>query len=119
MAGTSTVENIDVNSVWGRKITYTFASGDTAEVKQVVEFNGELRKIISVMGSASGANPTGTVAIDDLYENEIYSAAALAEGSTTTARQSDPNPGHMTVGLTPSTDPLSAWVSFVYLLGAR
>jgi len=47
MAGTSSLKKTFVEApVWERVITFTFASGDAAEVKQAVPINGILQKII-------------------------------------------------------------------------
>lgn len=119
MAGTVSLETYDEGTFFRHKITFTFASGDTGEVTKNIIFEGELREIISIMGSTGGANPTGTVAIDDLDGNEVYSAAGLVEGSTTKHTMSESLPGTITVGLVPSTNPLGAWVSYVYLKGVK
>ncbi|KKK85549.1 hypothetical protein LCGC14_2772200, partial [marine sediment metagenome] len=68
-------------------------------------------------GSCSGANPTATVAIDDNADNEIFTVASLAESTTYTYSVSEPLVGVMDVGVTPSTDPLSAYIVTVYLRG--
>lgn len=103
--------------VWERIVTFTFASGDTAEVKQAVAVAGILQKIIVKCSAASGAVVTATVAIDDNADNEIWSEDSLAESTTYTYSVSEPLVGAMDVGVTPSTDPLSAYTVTVYLRG--
>jgi hypothetical protein len=103
--------------VWERRITYTFASGDTAEVKYALPMNGILQKIVVKCSGASGASVTATVAIDDNYDNEIWTVATLAESTTYTYSVSEPFAGVMDIGVTPSTDPLSAYTVTVYLRG--
>lgn len=118
MAGTSSLAKTFVEApVWERVITYTFASGDTAEVKQAVPLNGILQKIIVKCSAASGAVVTATIAIDDNADNEIFSVASLAESTTYSYNVSEPLAGVMDVGILPSTDPLSAYVVTVYLRG--
>jgi len=118
MAGTSVLTPSFVESpVWERKIVYTFASGDDAEVKQAVPIAGILQKIIVKCSGASGAAVTATVAIDDNSDNEIWTVAALAESTTYTYSVSEPLVGVMDVGVLPSTDPLSAYTVTVYLRG--
>ena len=119
MAGTSSLAGppfVD-SPVWERVITFTFALGDTAEVKQAVPVAGILQKIIVKCGGADSANPTATVAIDDNADNEIWTVAALAESTTYTYSVSEPLVGVMDVGVTPSTNPLSAYIVTVYLRG--
>ena len=118
MAGTSSLKKTFMEApVWERVITFTFASGDTAEVKQAVPIAGILQKIIVKCSGASGANPTATVAIDDNADNEIWTVASLAESTTYTYSVSEPLVGVMDVGVLPSTDPLSAYTVTVYLRG--
>lgn len=119
MAGTSALENRTFmeSPVWEQIVTFTFASGDTAEVKQAVPIAGILKKIIVKCSAASGAVVTATVAIDDNADNEIWSEASLAESTTYTYSVSEPIVGAMDVGATPSTDPLSAYTVTVYLRG--
>ncbi len=119
MAGTSTLDTppFAESPVWERIATFTFASGDTAEVKQAIPVVGILQKIIVKCSGASGANPTATVAIDDNADNEIWIVAALAESTTYTYSVSEPLVGVMDVGVLPSTDPLSAYTVTVYLRG--
>lgn len=103
--------------VWERIITYTFASGDTAEVKYALPMNGILQKITAVCSAASGAVVTATVAIDDNADNEIFSKASLAESTTYTYDVWEALTGVIDIGVTPSTDPLSAYTVTVYLRG--
>ncbi len=119
MAGTAVLTESSFREapVWERKITFTFASGDTAEVKYDLPMNGILQKIIVKCSGASGANPTATVAIDDNYDNEIFSVDTLAESTTFTYNVSEPLAGRMDIGVTPSTNPLSAYTVTVYLRG--
>ncbi len=119
MAGTAvlTESSFRESPVWQRKITFTFASGDTAEVKYALPMNGILQKIVVKRSGASGANPTATVAIDDNYDNEIWTVASLAESATSTYSVSEPFAGVIDIGVTPSTDPLSAYSVTVYLRG--
>lgn len=118
MAGTSTLLKTFVEApVWERVITFTFASGDDTEVKQAIPVAGILQKIIVKCGSCAGANPTATIAIDDNADNEIFTAAALAESTTYPYNISEPLVGVMDVGILPSTDPLSAYIVTVYLRG--
>lgn len=119
MAGTSvlTESSFKEAPVWERTITFTFASGDTAEVKYALPMNGILQKIIAKCSGASGATVTATVAIDDNADNEIFTVASLAESTTYTYSVSEPIAGVMDIGVTPSTDPLSAYTVTVYLRG--
>ena len=119
MAGTAalTEDSFKESPVWERKITYTFASGDTTEVKYALPMNGILQKIIVKCGACTGAVVTTTVAIDDNYDNEIWTVAALAESTTYTYSVSEPIAGVMDIGVLPSTDPLSAFIVTVYLRG--
>lgn len=103
--------------VWERTITYTFASGDTTEVKYALPMNGILQKIIVKCSGATGAVVTTTVAIDDNGDNEIWTVAALAESTTYTYSVSEPIAGVMDIGVLPSTDPLSAYTVTVTLRG--
>lgn len=118
MAGVASVPNKLVGgAVWEHKITFTFASGDTAEVTKKVPINGVLQKIVVVCSGASGAVVTATVAIDDHSGNEIFSVASLAESTTYPYSVTEPLVGEIQVGVTPSTDPLSAYSVTVYLRG--
>lgn len=103
--------------VWERIITYTFASGDDAEVKYALPMNGILQKIIVKCGACASANPTATIAIDDNADNEVWTVAALAESTTYTYSVSEPLTGVIDIGVLPSTDPLSAYIVTVYLRG--
>ena len=119
MAGTAVLTEPSFNEspVWEKKITYTFASGDTTEVKYALPMNGILQKIVVKCGACGGAAVTTTVAIDDNYDNEIWTVAALAESTTYTYSVSEPIAGDMDIGVLPSTDPLSAFIVTVYLRG--
>jgi len=119
MAGTAalTESSFKESPVWERKITYTFASGDADEVKYELPMNGILQKIIVKCGPCTGAVVTTTVAIDDNYDNEVWTVAALAESTTYTYSVSEPIAGVMDIGVSPSTDPLSAFIVTVYLRG--
>lgn len=122
MAGSASSTATAEGVFWEKVITFTFASGDTAEVKEALKIwvNGaELRRVISVCSTASGAVVTATVAIDDNADNEIFSVAALAEGSTTKSSVSEVLTGTIDVGVVPNTDPLSAYTVTVYLSGVR
>lgn len=118
MAGSSSATAVDNEfSVWERKIVFTFASGDTAEVKHALPLDQILQKIIVVCSAASGAVVTATVAIDDNADNEVFSVDSLAESTTYTYNVSEPLSGIIDIGVTPSTDPLSAYTVTVYLRG--
>lgn len=117
MAGTASLEKKTFleSPVWERVITYTFASGDTTEVKQAIPVAGILQKILVLV---TGAAVTATVAIDDNADNEIFSVAALAVAATAyTYNVSEPLVGIMDVGVVPSGDPGAAWVVTVTLRG--
>lgn len=103
--------------VWERIITYTFASGDTTEVKYALPMNGILQKIVVKCSGASGAAVTATIVIDDNADNEIWTVAALAESTTYTYSVSEPLTGAIDIGVLPSTDPLSAYTVTIYLRG--
>lgn len=119
MAGTAalTESAFKDSPVWERTITFTFASGDTAEVKYNLPINGILQKLIVKCSACSGANPTATVAIDDNADNEIFTAASLAESTTYTYNLSEAVSGVVDIGVLPSTDPLSAYTVTVYMRG--
>ena len=103
--------------VWERIITYTFASGDeSTEVKQAVRIGGILQKIIVKCGTATGAT-TAAVAIDDNADNEVWAVSALAKATTHPYSVSEPLVGVIDVGVTPTTDPASAYIVTVYLRG--
>jgi len=117
MAGTSSLlaKTFTEAPVWERVITYTFASGDDAEVKQAIPVAGILQKIIVLV---TGAGVTATVAIDDNSDNEIWTVAALAVAAAPyTYNVSEPLTGIMDVGVLPSGDPGGAWVVTVTLRG--
>ena len=107
----------DKTPVWEEVLTFTFASGDTSEEKIVIPINGLLQKIIVKCSGASGASVTATVAIDDNGDNEIFTVAALAESTTYPYNVNEPLNGNIDVGVTPSTDPLSAYTVTVTLRG--
>ena len=117
---TSSVErrNVEPNikPVWEAVLTFTFASGDTAEVKHALPLNGLLQKIV-VTNSGATAVVTSTVAMDDNADNEIFSAATLAESTTYNYSVNEPVAGTIDIGVTPSTDPLSAYSVTVTLRG--
>ena len=119
MAGTAVLVEPSFREapVWQRTIIFTFASGDTAEVKYALPMNGILQKIIVKCSGASGATVTATVAIDDNADNEIFTVASLAESTTYTYNVWEPLSGVIDVGILPSTDPLSAYTATVYLRG--
>ncbi len=122
MAGTSALtriqkDNANENPVWERKIVFSFVSGDTAEVVQTININGIIQKIQVVVSGASGANPTAAIGVDDNNDIEIFSDSGLAEVSTTQYSLSEPVAGDIDIGITPSTDPLSAYSVTVYLRG--
>lgn len=119
MAGTAvlTEPSFRESPVWERTITFTFASGDTGEVKFPLPMNGILQKIIVKAGTSGSANPTITVAIDDNADNEIFSVDTLTEGSTNIYNVSEPLTGVIDIGVLPSTDPLAAYTAIVYLRG--
>jgi len=101
--------------IWESVITFTFANGDTGEVKQALPRNGILQKIIVLV---TGAAVTATVAIDDNGDNEIFTVAALAVSATPyTYNVSEPVSGIIDVGVVPSGDPGGAWVVTVTLRG--
>ena len=102
--------------VWERIITYTFASGDTTEVKYALPMNGILQKII-VKCSDATAVVTATVAIDDNADNEVWTVALLAEELTYAYSVSEPLTGVIDIGVLPSLNPLSAYTVTVYLRG--
>jgi len=102
--------------VWERIITYTFASGDTTEVKYALPMNGILQKI-HVKCGANTASATTTVAIDDNADNEVWKVAALAVETTYAYSVSEPLTGVIDIGILPSADPTSAFVVTVYLRG--
>jgi len=116
MAGTSSLEKIFMEApVWEQIITFTFASGDAAEVKQAVPIAGILQKILV---KVAGAAVTATVAIDDNGDNEIWTVAALAVAAAAyTYNVNEPLVGIMDVGVLPSGDPGAAWVVTVTLRG--
>ncbi len=107
----------DKTPVWEEVLTFTFASGDTSEEKIVIPINGLLQKIIVKCSGASGASVTATVAIDDNGDNEIFTVAALAESITYPYSVNEPLSGNIDVGVTPSTNPLSAYTVIVTLRG--
>jgi hypothetical protein len=125
MAGSSTLTSSvekrntepHIKPVWERVLTFSFVSGDTAEVKQAIPINGLLQKIVVTNSGASGATVTSTVAIDDNADNEIFSAGSLAEATTYNYSVSEPVAGTIDIGVTPSTDPLSAYSVTVTLRG--
>ena len=118
MAGTSSLKKTFTEApVWERVITYTFASGDAAEVKQEIPINGILQKIICKPAAKDGAARTVTLAIDDNGGYEIFSAAALAEDTPYTYNVSEPLDGVIVVGILPSADPVAAWTIEVVLRG--
>ena len=102
--------------VWSQVWVYTFASGDTAEVTQAIPINGILRQII-VKCSGATAVVTATVAIDDNEDNEIWSKATMAESTTYKIDLEELVSGNIDVGVTPSTDPLSAYTVTITLKG--
>ena len=117
MAGTAvlTEPSFRESPVWKRKITFTFASGDDGEVKYALPMNGILQKIIVLV---TGAGVTATVAIDDTYDNEIFTVDTLAVSATPYKYSvSEPFAGVIDIGVTPSGDPGGAWVVTVYLRG--
>lgn len=103
--------------IWDRTLVFSFSTGDTAEKQQVIGLNGLLRKIIVKRSGASGAVVTATVAIDDKDGNERFTVADLAESLTSPYSVSEPLTGDVTVGVTPSTNPLSDYTVTVYLWG--
>ncbi len=117
MAGSVSSRYSAQGKVWESISIFTFASGDTAEVKENIPLQGILQKIIVKCSAASGAVVTATVAIDDNADNEIFSVAALAESTTYSYNVSELMTGVMDVGVTPSTNPLSAYTVTVYLRG--
>lgn len=125
MAGSATLtssydrRNIEPNRqpVWEAILTFAFISGDTAEVKYALPINGLLQKIVVTNSGASGAVVTSTVAIDDNGDNEIFSAGSLAESTTYNYSVNEPVSGTIDIGVTPSTDPLSAYSVTVTLRG--
>lgn len=117
MAGTSSLKEPSFREapVWERTITYTFASGDTTEVKYALPMNGILQKILV---KVTGAGVTATVAIDDNGDNEIWTVAALAVAAAAyTYSVSEPLAGVIDIGVLPSGDPGGAWVVIVTLRG--
>lgn len=117
MAGTATLKepSFRESPVWERTITYTFASGDDAEVKYALPMNGILQKIIVLV---TGAGVTATVAIDDNGDNEIWTVATLAVSAVPYKYNvSEPLVGVMDIGVVPSGDPGGAWVVIVTLRG--
>ncbi len=120
MAGTSSISKQFIEGVvWEQVATFVFASGDTAEVKQKIPINGLLQKIVIKRSGASGASVTASVAIDDNGDNEIFVVTGLAESLTTPFSVTEPLTGVIDVGVTPSTDPLSAYTVTVTLRGIR
>ena len=120
MAGTSSISKQFIEgSLWEQVATFVFASGDTAEVKQKVQINGLLQKIIVKRSGASGASVTASVAIDDNGDNEIFAVTGLAESGTSPYSVVEPLTGVIDIGVTPSTDPLSAYTVTVTLRGIR
>ncbi len=120
MAGTSSIKKSFTEApIWEQVATFIFASGDTGEVKQKVPINGLLQKIIIKRSGASGASVTASVAIDDNGDNEIFTVTGLAESGTTPYSVTEPLAGVTDVGVTPSTDPLSAYTVTVTLRGIR
>jgi hypothetical protein len=121
MAGSVSSNYSAQGEVWETISVFTFASGDTAEVKEnlpvIRKSMGILQKIIVKCSGASGASVTATVAIDDNSDNEIFSVDSLAESTTFKYNVSEPIAGVMDIGVTPSTDPLSAYTVTVYLRG--
>ena len=119
MAGTSSLEKVFVEGpVWERVITYTFASGDTGEVKQAVPFgSGILQKITCKPAAKTGTARTVTLAIDDNSDYEIFSVATLAEATLYQYNVSEPLVGVIDVGILPSGDPAAAWTIVVVLRG--
>ncbi len=105
------------NPIWKEVLTFTFASGDSAEEKLAVVLHGFLRKIIVKCSGASGASVTATVAIDDSGDNEIFNKDSLAESTTYKYDVDEPLTGEIDIGVLPSTDPLSAYTVTVTLRG--
>jgi len=105
------------NPIWEEKLVFTFASGDTAEETASIPVNGLLQKITVKCSAASGAVVTVTVAIDDNNDDEIWSDSALAESSLNKYNVNEALSGMIDIGVTPSTDPLSAYTVTVTLRG--
>lgn len=126
MAGTSTTVSFDQRDqdiirfpVWEKVITYTFSSTATAaEVKEDLEINGILQKIIAYSGAATGITGTFTLAIDDNGDNEIFSESGPAELGTSIWDVDEPLSGTIDIGVNPSDDPTSgSWTITITLRG--
>lgn len=118
MAGTYSIDKTFVEApVWEQVITFTFASGDTAEVKAPVPLNGILQKILCKPAAKTGAAATVTLAIDDNNDYEMFTQAALAENTLYTYNVSEPLDGVIDVGILPSADPAADWTIIVVLRG--
>lgn len=117
MAGTTSLKEGSFREapVWERTITFTFASGDTTEVKYALPMNGILQKILV---KVTGAGVTATVTIDDNGDNEIWKVTTLAVATPAyTYSVSEPLAGDMDIGVVPSGDPGASWVVIVTLRG--
>jgi hypothetical protein len=117
MAGSVSAVATTEQPIWERVITYTFAAGDTAEVKMTLPLNGILQKIICKPAAKTGTARTVTLAIDDNADHEIFTAASLAEDTLYQYSVSEPLSGIIDVGILPSGDPVAAWTISVILRG--
>ena len=105
------------NPVWEEKLVFSFESGDTTEQTIDVPINGVCQKITVKCSAASGAVVTATVAVDDNNDDEMWSVSALAESTLYKYNVNEPLSGTITIGVTPSTDPLSDYTVTVTLRG--
>ncbi len=98
-------------------LTFNFVSGDTAEEAITIDLNSLIKKVIVSVGSASGAVVAAAFTIKDKDGFTILSDSALAEGSENQYSLEEPLFGAVTIGVTPSTDPLSAFAVTIHLKG--
>ncbi len=103
-------------NVWERKIVYGFVDNDTTKTPQTIKINGVLQKIMVLVGTATDGGATCTVAVTDNDDNDVFSAAALADATLHAFNVSEPLSGEITVNVTP-TDPGGAWTITVWLRG--
>lgn len=106
------------HGVMQRDIVFSFAAGDTSEEQALInDFDDLLKKVIVVVGSASGAVVTTAFTIKDKDDNTILSDSGLTEGSENQYSVEEPLYGTVKIGITPSTDPLSDLTVTVHLKG--
>ena len=80
-----------------------------------VEAWAKLSLIVFEMPKFTGADPTGTVSIENGNDVEIYSRGLMAEDETHVRTVAVPLAGDNTIKVTLSTDPLSSGTCYVTL----